>query len=185
MARAKPVTNEGNVKGLCRSYVETARLSMAFPSSAPFGGTFPQGKAVFQQHHAIVAKPGAFLNKGSRKPPSPAAERQRAGNVSTTTSLHPRRSNLHPASLPNGSPGSGPAGPALGSRTEPSEAGQCGRRRGKGMQQGIPCLQGVPCGMDFDPTSGTFHHWKVPRPQAKQPLTPSAIPNASGPRSWR
>ena len=45
VARAKPVTDEGNAKGLCRSYVETARLSMAFPSSAPFGGTFPQGKA--------------------------------------------------------------------------------------------------------------------------------------------
>ena len=37
------------------------------------------------------------------------------------------------------------------------------------MQQGIPCWQGVPCGMDFDPTSATFHHWKVARPQAKHP----------------
>ena len=44
------------------------------------------------------------------------------------------------------------------------------------MQQGIPCLQGVPCGMDFDPTSVTFHHWKVPRPQAKPPNPPAGGP---------
>ena len=47
------------------------------------------------------------------------------------------------------------------------------------MQQGIPCLQGVPCGMDFDPTSVTFHHWKVARPQAKHPPSP---PQAEPPR---
>ena len=64
-------------------------------------------------HPAIAAMPGALLNKGSRNLTSPTAERQRAGKVSTTTSLHPRRPNFHPASLPNGSPGSGAAGPVI------------------------------------------------------------------------
>ena len=35
------------------------------------------------------------------------------GERSTTTSLHPRRSISHQASLPDGSPGSGPAGPVI------------------------------------------------------------------------
>ena len=41
VARAKPVTDEGSAEGFCLSYIETAHLSIALPSSAPFGGTFP------------------------------------------------------------------------------------------------------------------------------------------------
>ncbi len=81
----------------------------------------------------LLPNPGALLNKGSRRPPTPTAERQRAGKVSTTASLHPRRPSLNQASLPNGSPGPGP------------------RPRG---------------------SLGTFHHGKVPRPQAKLPPSP-------------
>ncbi len=63
---------------------------------------------------AIVSNPGALLNKGSRKLASPTAERQRAGKVSTTTSLHPRRSGFHQAALPNGSPGVRGRSPGIG-----------------------------------------------------------------------
>ncbi len=79
-------------------------------------------------HPAIAAQPGALLNKGSRNLASTTAERQRAGKVSTTTSLHPRRSSLHQASPPDGSPGSGASAPAnfgyFPSRESSSPAGE-------------------------------------------------------------
>ena len=126
-------------------------------------------------HPAIAAQSRRASKRGMRKAPDTHRRAAAGGERSTTTSLHPRRSIFRQASLPDGSPGSGPAGPALGPRTEPSEAGQCGRRRGKGMQQGIPCLQGVPCGMDFDPTSVTFLRGKVTRPQAERPPIPKKL----------
>ena len=150
-----------------RSLVDSA------PLIRPLRGHLPPREGCFLGPHPAIAAQSRRAAKQGKQNSSLNHRRAAAGGGrSTTTSLHPRRSSLHQASPPNGSPGSGASAPALGSRTEPSEAGQCGRRRGKGMQQGIPCLQGVPCGMDFDPTSGTFHHWKVARPQAKFPLVP-------------
>ena len=139
----------------------------------------PPGEGYLQPHPAIAAQSRRAAKQGKQKVNNDHRRAAAGGERSTTTSLHPRRSGFRQASLPDGSPGSGASAPALGSRTEPSEAGQCGRRRGKGMQQGIPCWQGVPCGMDFDPTSVTFLRGKVTRPQAEQP--PSPRPQAKHP----
>ena len=140
------------------------------------GGTGPRGR-LFTAAPRDCCQTRRVFKQGKRKAHTTHRRAAAGGERSTTTSLHPRRSIFRQASLPDGSPGSGPAGPALGPRTEPSEAGQCGRRRGKGMQQGIPCQQGVPCGMDFDPMSGTFLRGKVPRPQAKHPHVPQRAKN--------
>ena len=83
---ASAETDEGNAKGFYLSYVETARLSIAFPSSAPSGhlpypfcpfGTFPpdrgnrpQGKAGVSASLSPKRRFGSFaaVGKGTRSP---------------------------------------------------------------------------------------------------------------------
>ncbi len=65
-----------------------------------------------KMHPAIAAQSRRASKQGKQKAPDTHRRAAAGGERSTTTSLHPRRSRFHQAFLPNGSPGSGPAGPA-------------------------------------------------------------------------
>ena len=86
---------------------------MAFPSSVSADAEPPSPRGrLFTAAPRDCCHARRAAKQGKQKSSLNHRRAAAGGERSTTTSLHPRRSSLIQASLPDGSPGSGPAGPA-------------------------------------------------------------------------
>ncbi len=87
----------------------TRQLSCGRIISAPTHGT---GRAPENTAPRDCCQTRRAAKQGKQKANNDHRRAAAGGERSTTTSLHSRRPISHPASPPDGSPGSGPAGPA-------------------------------------------------------------------------
>ena len=80
VAFAKQMTDEGNGIGCHQAPIPTHPAGSldrpgwwteAFPSSAPFGGTFPQGKALAPRDRQLFTVPSSLFTGGGKAPALP------------------------------------------------------------------------------------------------------------------